>query len=167
MRMLRASCAQFEQAKQGSFTYNQGYHLYSLSGAKRLVSIPNGVKFWGDPTNTIRTLLLVEHRIFRCAPIWHLFPNKWNSYEDGEIAEMMFSRSAHSSKLQKTNSGMWVRLKWAFFFSSISLYPKHITQMEEMMIRWTTRVCCGKPPCFSSVNLIEPNGPWLPVCSVE
>ena len=26
MRMLRASCAQLEEAKQGSFTYNQGYH---------------------------------------------------------------------------------------------------------------------------------------------
>jgi hypothetical protein len=34
---------------------------------------------------------------------------------------MMFSRSAHSSKLQKTNAGMWVRLKMGFFFVYIAI----------------------------------------------
>ena len=62
MRMLRASCAQLEEAKQGSFTYNQGYHLYSLSGAKRLVSIPNGDNFFRWPNqHFFRSLLLLEH----------------------------------------------------------------------------------------------------------
>ena len=144
MRMLRASCAQLEEAKQGSFTYNQGYHRLKWGEA------PCFNSKWGQFLTVTQPTLFVGH-----CYCWSI------------CGCMMFSRSAHSSKLQKTNAGTWVRLKMGFFFSSISLYPKHITQMEETMIRWTTKSLLWKTTMFQSVNLIEPNGPWLPVRSVE
>ena len=98
MRMLRASCAQLEEAKQGSFTYNQGYHRLKWGEA------PCFNSKWGQFLSVTQPTLFVGH-----CYCWSI------------CGCMMFSRSAHSSKLQKTNAGTWVRLKTGFFFVYIAV----------------------------------------------